>query len=372
MNKSSEETSYFENGSFIIFLIKWRKPLLFTGILSAVFSILVSFLIVPKFKSSVILFPAATNSISSALLGEEQGKTYDLLEFGQEEEAEQILQILNSDEIRNSVVKKFNLMQHYGIESSDPYKNTKLLDEYESNITFERTEFMSVRIEVLDPEPQMAADIANFISSMLDTVKTKIQRERAVEALAIIEKEYRAKLDEVRIKEDSLRNLRLLGIFDYTTQSEELNKEFIQYHSLYKSESAKLPIYKKYYDDKDSTVVNTMARIRGAEAGVTSLQSQLKQMAQLGGSYFSINEMLWQERSQLAFLKKRFEKARVDVMQTLTQKFTVNKAVKSEKKSYPIRWLIVVFSVISSLLLCIIVITFIENVRYYRDKVQSE
>jgi capsular polysaccharide biosynthesis protein len=55
---------------------------------------------------------------------------------------------------------------------------TEALQEYESNITFKRTEYMAVKISVLDKDPQLAADIANTIAALLDSVKNDMQKER--------------------------------------------------------------------------------------------------------------------------------------------------------------------------------------------------
>ena len=48
--------------------------------------------------------------------------TEDILEFGKEEEAEQMLQVLYSDEIRDKVISKFNLMEHYDIDPDSKYR----------------------------------------------------------------------------------------------------------------------------------------------------------------------------------------------------------------------------------------------------------
>jgi hypothetical protein len=45
-----------------------------------------------------------------------------------------------------------------------------------------------------------------------------------------------------------------------------------------------------------------------------------------------------------------------DATENLPQKFVVESAYKAEKKSYPIRWVIVLVSVISTLLISILVI----------------
>ena len=53
----------------------------------------------------------------------------------------------------------------------------------------------------------------------------------------------------------------------------------------------------------------------------------------------------------------------MDAEQPLPHKFIVNNAFVAEKKSYPIRWLIVVVSVISSVLVALLVIIGAETVK---------
>jgi len=67
------------------------------------------------------------------------------------------------------------------------------------------------------------------------------------------------------------------------------------------------------------------------------------------------------KKKQLSDLKAKYEEARVDAFEFLPQKFVVTTAYKAEKKSYPIRWLIVTLTVISSLFLATIIIIVLEN-----------
>ena len=46
----------------------------------------------------------------------------------------------------------------------------------------------------------------------------------------------------------------------------------------------------------------------------------------------------------------------------MPQKFVVSDAYKAEKKSYPVRWLIVVITTFSALLLTLFLIIVIENI----------
>ena len=80
----------------------------------------------------------------------------DINAFGEEEQAEQLLQILNSDEISGYIREKYNLMKHYGIKNNEQYALTSTVKEYQDNVTFKRTEFNSVRIDVLDHDKDTA------------------------------------------------------------------------------------------------------------------------------------------------------------------------------------------------------------------------
>ena len=71
----------------------------------------------------------------------------------------------------------------------------------------------------------MAADIANSIADLLDTVKNEMQHERAMKGFHIVEAEYNQMKNDVRTKEDSLSELRNLGVNDYETQAEMMNQQ---------------------------------------------------------------------------------------------------------------------------------------------------
>lgn len=341
MENREQAAADFNSLNVLYFVFKWRKPLIVIGVLSAIISSIVALTIQEKYKSTVILFPATTSSISKALLTENTFKNEDVLQFGQEEEAEQMLQILNSDEIRTKICEKYHLMAHYGIDSTDKFKLTKLYDEYQGNITFKRTEYMSVKIEVMDRNPDTAAMIANNIAALHDSSKIRMQRDRAYEALSIVEKEYKAKVADVQRLTDSIKIINNLGIYDYESQSERTNEQYV------------------------------IAIAKGDQRAVKLLEEKLKIIAQYGSAYVSLRDNLFMQRKQLNNLKTKYEEAQVDAKEILPQKFVVSNAFPAEKKSYPIRWIILVVSTMSSLLIGIILILLIENIRQFKVKPES-
>ncbi|MEE4256913.1 MAG: Wzz/FepE/Etk N-terminal domain-containing protein [Bacteroidales bacterium] len=327
------ENGDFDSSGFLYFLYFWRKPLIIITLLAILSSILFSspLFITPKYKSTVILYPVATNSISKALISQQSGIKEDVLGFGEEEQTEQMLQILNSNKIRDRVVRKFKLMEHYGIDPGSKYKNTYLAREYDRNVTFRQTEYMAVKISVLDTDPQMASDIANTIAELLDSTKTQMQKERARRAFQIVEHEYLDLQKEVSGIVDSLRVIGRLGVNDYESQSEVINQQL------------------------------AIALRNNDMAGVRALEERLDILAEYGGAFLSLKNTLEFKSEQLTLLKAKYQEAKVDAEAELPQKFVVNSAYKAEKKSYPIRWLIVLVTTLSSLLLAILTLIIIEN-----------
>ncbi len=333
MTNQEEKKGEFNTTNFLLFLWKWWKPLLIIVVVAAVSSAGFSFLITPKFKSTVVLFPTSTNAVSKALLSDNSGPKQDILEFGEEEQAEQVLQILNSNEIRSRVIQKFDLASHYEIDPTSPYKMTDLIAEYNDNITFRRTEYMAVEINVMDKDPQMAADIANNISDLLDTVKNKMQKERAVKAFKIVEAEYNNLRSQIKGMEDSLASLRRIGINDYETQAEAYNVQL------------------------------AIALSKNNNAGVKAIEERLKVLGEYGGSYVSLRDELEHEKKQLSAIKAKYDEAKVDAENNLPAKFVVDRAYKAEKKSYPVRWIIVVVSTMSAFLLAMLVLVVLDGLR---------
>lgn len=338
-----QEIPEFDTSKLVIFIYRWRKVFLYTAICAALLSILISssLFITPLYRSTVIMYPASSNSISKALLNDNAGAKQDILEFGEDAQTEQMLQILNSNKIKDRVISKFQLATHYGIDTSSRYKMLRLYRKYESNITFKRTEYMAVKISVLDKDPQMAADIANTIAALLDSVKNDMQKERAIQGYRIVEAEYNKLKTEIRTMEDSLTELRKLGVHDYETQAEMINQQL------------------------------AIEIAKGNRNGIAALDKKLEVLAKYGGPYVSLRDALEYEKKQLSFIKAKYEEAKIDAQENIPQKFVVENAYKAERKAYPIRWIIVTVSTISALLIAVIVIVLLERIPLMLQKLKK-
>ncbi|WP_462281414.1 Wzz/FepE/Etk N-terminal domain-containing protein [Salinivirga cyanobacteriivorans] len=336
MNKTTQDSTFDSTNLFVFILKKWKIIFAITAI-GAIISIITSLIITPKFQSSVILYPATSESLAKSVIRDDMGSK-GALQFGEEEEVEQVLQILNSDELKNKIIKKYNLYEHYEIAEDAQYPKTQLKKEYNSNISVERTKFMSVRIEVLDKDPQMAAKIANAISMYADTLMNDIKLKRAKIALELLKERYREEQNTIETLEDSLKEIRKMGINNYESQAEVFNDAYAQ-----------------------ALAEN---RVRGAR----KIEEKLEILSEYGGAYESMTQKLQLSISRVKFLKKKVEEMEIEANSNVPHVFIVDRAIPAEKKAYPVRWLIVVVSTFGAFVFSILVLLILDTYRKYLKK----
>jgi uncharacterized protein involved in exopolysaccharide biosynthesis len=300
-------------------------------LLSLVVSTIASFFIDYKYKSSVILFPASSSSVSEVLLTKNVASK-DVLTFGEEENVEQMIQVLNSEKLKGKIIEKYDLINHYNLQSAK-YPRTALSKKYYDNISFIRTKYLSVTIEVYDTDKEFASNIANDIAAFFDSVMISMHKERAIKAFNIVNKEFIKLNNEIKTLQDSLKTLEKLGVFDFETQSEVLNKAL-----------------------SDAILSNNTTAI-------TKIQNKLDILAEFGGAHVTISNLLEYELLRFSDLKGKYSEAKVNIEQDLPYKFIVSKAYPAEKYSYPIRWVIITFSTFSASFLGLIILILFDSLK---------
>lgn len=318
------------------FFIKHYKPISLITIFGAIVSIIVSLLIEPEYQSTAIIFPASNTSVSKELLTDISRSNKNILQFGEDEEAEQVLQILQSNKIKTFLVKKYKLIEHYELQDA-AYPQTALSRMLAKNISFDRTRYQSIEISVLDKDKKMAAAMVTDILQLLDTVYNQIQKKRALGALQIVEKEYKRMDILKKTLQDSLNKIRLLGVYDYEAQS------------------------------KAYSVAMANAIERGNISVQKKIKSDIEILQKFGGAFTDITGRLQNINEQMGLLEAKLSEARVDYEQNLSHKFIVNPPFVPEKKAKPVRWLIVLLSTAGSFIVATFLLIFWEQWNQIKD-----
>jgi len=296
-----------ETQGLIQFVWANRKKIIYFSAAATLLSGVVAFLMTPLYLSTAIVFPAATSSVS---FSEQRNAKAAAMDFGEEEQAEQLVQILQSSRIRDKVIKEFELMKHYEIDPSGANKYFKLNEAYNNHISFSRTRFGSIRIDVLDENPKLAAKIANKIVDLIDTVKNEMIAERTMPAFKVNERklaQMKRDRDEILRKLDSLADL---GVIPLDVRSN---------------------LFQAYVDSKNP---------QDREELKKKIDINLKYGAMYDGLEYMRNEKI----VKIEDFNVSYEQAESDANTKFNHKFIVEKAVEADKKEKPKRLIIIIVS----------------------------
>lgn len=317
MTESSSKKHGFDALFIIDILLKYKKHLLIIGVVSVILSVLFSspFFIKPKFKSTAIVYPS------------------NLIPYSTESPTEQMLQLFGSEDIRDELIVDFDLYTHYDVDTSQQYPKTILHGMMSENIQIDKTKFESVEINVWDTDPHVAKALADSVIAKVHKKARQLQRSKTEEVLVITKNQLDLKKAEMDSMENEMKTLRTkYGIIEYEGQINSFSRV--------------------YYTE-----------VAAGRAGIGGrpLDKVMQNFQNKGGEYISLKEHLWRVRGQYNDYKKSYEDLQKDMTKELTYSSIVTSPVAAEKKSYPVRSLIVLMFTASMLLLSFIIIVLYEN-----------
>lgn len=296
-----------ERMNLLVTIWRKRKILMIVTGAALVVSTVIAFTMTPIYRSTAIVFPAATSTVSFNELRNAKASSMD---FGEEEQAEQLIQILQSSKIRDKIVERFDLMKHYEIDPDDPNKHYKLVKQYNNSILFVRTRFGSIQIDVLDKDPRLAADIANKIVNLIDTVKNEMVATRTIPAFEINKrKKEQMEADQKRLL-DQLDSLAAKGVVPLEGRAN---------------------LFAAYIDAKSAD---------DRAAYKARIDTNLKYGATFDGLEFIRNEKIM----KLSDFTVSYEQAESDANTQFSHKFVVEEAVVADKKDKPKRMIIMLLA----------------------------
>jgi len=307
----------FQSKRILDILIKWKIQLAIVIVAAILLSIFFSspVVITPLYKSDALLYPS------------------NIFPYSDENETEQSVQIFQSRDIRDSVVKKFDLAKHWGIDSNYRFFKSTLLWVYSQRVKISKTPYEAVQIEVWDPDPQIACGMVN---AMLDFYNIKIRtmhKEKFKEV--VINYNYvlsrkKAYLDSLKSRATELGTK--FGLLEYQAQTREVTRAYLSTGG---------------------------GSIRSAEA-----KALKKNMEENAGEMLLLSEMIRAESEQFSTIKLDADRALLDYNRNYTYVNVLSKPFPADKKAYPIRWLIVTVSTLGAFFLALLIIGMIENRRF--------
>ena len=298
----------FNNLSLVQLVLKWKWHIIIITVAAALCGAIFSssMFITPLYKSVAVAYPA------------------NISPYSDESETEQMLEIINSSSIMDSIVEKYNLWEDYKINKADQFAKTYMINEYRSKVKIGKTPNEAVSISVMDKDPFVACNIAKDILNFYDQKVHDLHTSKVAEVVDMYDLQLKMKQQDIDSLKQALTDLATnYGVLNYSGQLREVTRGFIN----------------------------------GSNKAI-----ELKQnLEQYGADAVDLETKIIAEANTYSLIKKDYEQNLRFFNSHLTYSNIVTEPFPADKKAFPVRWVVVALSALGALLLSIVVIFVIEN-----------
>ena len=312
MTEQKVNTTSFDFTGILQILFKWRKHIALITVSAAVIAFIFTrpFFMPDYFESTGVIYPS------------------NIAPFSMESPTETMLQIVQSEDIKDQLIKDFDLYKHFGVNPKSLTHRKEIYEYLNGNISISRTAYESINITVADQSPDTAA---MMVDSIIAHLNVKVRTLHGIKYAEVVNY-WKLEVDMKKREIDSLETLAQTyateyGIVDFRGQIKEVTRAY----------------YRKKNDEELRKLYSNFR-----DKGIAALD---------------VHEQLMRKYNYYAEAQNKLEQAIKDYNKEFTHSHIVTKPSVAETKSFPHRTIITLVFTISVFFFSLLVIFWIENYR---------
>ncbi|MBW7867662.1 MAG: hypothetical protein H3C31_04990 [Brumimicrobium sp.] len=309
-----------------------RRLLLITSFVSAIMGVVISFLLPVIYRSTATVYPAAITLVESTDAIYNHG---NIDEFGDIEQAEQLLELASSNDFHERVIQQMELYNHYEIKPDSPKAKFKMDEMYNDLIRVSRSKFSAIKITVFDKSPEKAAKIAGFIVNDLNDFRAQIIRNRIQQNLAVLNHFKDSLLENRQMIADSMLKFKAFGVVSRVERA------------------------------------GLLQAVDSYKANDPSIQDILKANIQYGSAYDELDINYNFQTDMINHVNKVRLQWETSSAKTVSHQFIVEHPQVADKKYSPKRLLVVLGVIAVTLFLLVFYLYLKENWTKYKAKLEA-
>ena len=246
-------------------LFRYKRPILWATLATAVGTTLISFLFLDNYyKSTTTFYPLSSDVFKPEQMFGQSTKDMDY--YGGEEDVDRLLTIAQSGELYDFLIKKYDLYQHYKIDTTNEQAPFKVREALEGLYEVKKTKHNAIEISVEDKDRRLAADMANAARNKVDDIAQRLIREIQANLISAYKTSFIEKEKTLLGVGDSLMLMRQnYGVIDPETQTEAVTKVSVEAQSNYIRSKGKLDMLKNNPSVSKDTIALLQATLKGYE-----------------------------------------------------------------------------------------------------------
>ncbi len=159
--------------SVIKTLLKWKWHITLLTLLAGIGSIITSvFIMKPYYQSFAIVYPVNQSmGDRGALFGSESVDAEDYY-YGSKHDANRIITVATSSTLVQYIINKYDIVSHYDYKGKK-YEASNTTEEFMENYQVYKTDKDAIRINLIDTDPNLAAEIVNDVVATIANETTR-------------------------------------------------------------------------------------------------------------------------------------------------------------------------------------------------------
>jgi uncharacterized protein involved in exopolysaccharide biosynthesis len=342
---------------------KRRQILLWTGtaaLLSVVFSLLM-----PNYYKASTTFYASAQSLSNpeSIFGSQDGNMYF---FGGDSDVDRLLAIGKSREVAEFIIEKYNLVDHYEVDTSTLKGKEQLILKFSNRLEILKNKFDAIDLSFEDTERTIVDDIANDCRHMINEIARRVVRENQERMIEVCQENILKNQKKLEAIEDSISSITSnYGIINAESQGEQIS-------SLIVSTDASISDYSARYDylrkNATESLQDTLQFIKATLEGLKQKKSKLNRdelvaFTKGAGKLVALQQVQEQLAKRVGYDIDRLQQLNSAFDSDISALVTVEEAREPYIKSRPRRSIIVLAVTFGTFVFSILLLLLLKNLR---------
>lgn len=272
----------------------------------------------PWYKSTAIVYPV------------------NLSPYSTETPTEQLLQLLESDDLKDTLISHFKLMEHYKVDPTLPFAHSVVFNKLKKKLKISNTRFESVYIQVLDKNPEYACMMINELIDQLNLKIRNIYRKQFVEVFTIVKNQMDLKKTELDSLDMRLNDLTVdYELFDVPAQANEVVRAYLG-----------------TVDGSNGEVINH-----------ENVAKFMQNIIYFGSEHIRTSGYAYNSRNEYLNLKNQFENVQKEITKELSYVNIINSPKVPLLPAYNLRMYIILFTSVGALFIAFLLFSFLEALK---------
>ncbi|HET6511141.1 MAG TPA: Wzz/FepE/Etk N-terminal domain-containing protein [Candidatus Kapabacteria bacterium] len=283
------------------------------------------------------------------------------------------LSLINSRQIRETLIKEFDLVKRYEV------LNIEVADKiFRANLNAKTTEFATFSVAFTDEDPKLAAKVANRAIELVNETSTRLAQEEAKNNLVQVEKRYQKSIADLETAEADLAAFqRKYGVYSMPDQAKAQASAIASIEQQKYTTEVQVSMLEQLYGTNAPEVNAMRSSITELDQKLNDLRSSpdanssfvaSKLMPDVAMAYLRTMREVEIQSKLKAFMLPSYEQAKLDISKQTVAFLTLDPAVPPLSKSGPSRSAMLAIALIGSIICTSFLILNYYKIRSARNR----